>query len=241
MLPIETIITQINKHHSNAMKQAKDAVESAKAAGELLLQVKATQPHGAWTSWLKAHLNVSDRQAQRYMSIAKGKPVPLRKLAGKTDTVSVFAEELFVPLPRHISFAKDVGSKDNHYLVESCSEYPDFFFITHITNDDSPDNMTIRPVEALAVHDTLIYYGMSDPLSTKWLIKKSIGVMEAGESLFGKSENPPKHVAPRLSPRPMNIKTGEIDWDYYDREYKHTDEFMRIMNLELKKGTSESS
>ena len=111
MLPIQTIIDQINTHHKNATKHAKDAIESAKAAGELLLHVKATLPHGMLTSWIKANLNVSDRQAQRYMAVAQGKPVPLRKLAGKTDTVSVFAEELFVPLPRHISFAKDVGSK----------------------------------------------------------------------------------------------------------------------------------
>jgi len=241
MLPTQSIIDQINAHHQNAIKQAQNAIESAKAAGELLLQVKASLPHGTFTSWIKNNLNVSDRQAQRYMAVAQGKPVPLRKLVDKTDTVSVFTDELFVPLPRHISFAKDVGSKDNHYLVESCSEYPDCFFITHIPNDDSPCQMTARPVEAFAVHDNLIYYGMSDPLSSKWLIKKSIGVMEAGESLFGKSENPPKYVIPRLSPRPINIKTGEIDWDYYDREYKHTDEFMRIMNLELKNGKLESN
>ena len=42
MLPTQSIIDQINTHHTNAMKQAKEAVQSAKAAGELLLQVKAT-------------------------------------------------------------------------------------------------------------------------------------------------------------------------------------------------------
>ena len=89
MLPIQTIIDQINSHHKNATKHANDAVESAKAAGELLLHMKATLPHGTLTSWIKANLNVSDRQAQRYMAVAQGKPVPLRKLAGKTDTVSV--------------------------------------------------------------------------------------------------------------------------------------------------------
>ena len=89
MLPIETIITQINKLHINAMKQAKEAVESAKAAGALLLQVKASLPHGTWTTWLNANIDVSERQAQRYMATAKGKHVPLLLLANKTDTVSV--------------------------------------------------------------------------------------------------------------------------------------------------------
>ena len=89
MLPTQTIIDQINTHHKNATKHAKDAVESAKAAGELLIQVKATLPHGTWTNWLNSNLDVSERQAQRYMSAAKGKDVPLLLLADKTDTVSV--------------------------------------------------------------------------------------------------------------------------------------------------------
>ena len=41
MLPTQTIIDQINTHHKNATNQIKDAVESAIAAGKLLLQVKA--------------------------------------------------------------------------------------------------------------------------------------------------------------------------------------------------------
>jgi hypothetical protein len=100
MLPTQSIIDQINTHHTNAMKQAKEAVQSAKAAGELLLQVKATLPHGTWTDWLKSHLNVSDRQAQRYMAVALGKAVPVRKLAGKSDTVSV------LPRPKNIGIWK---------------------------------------------------------------------------------------------------------------------------------------
>jgi hypothetical protein len=89
MLPIATIILQINHHHRLAFRQANDAVANAKAAGQLLLQVKASVPHGQWTAWVKANLEVSDRQAQRYIAVAQGKPVPLRKLADKTDTVSV--------------------------------------------------------------------------------------------------------------------------------------------------------
>jgi hypothetical protein len=157
MLPTQSIIDQINTHHSNAMKQATGAVESAKAAGKLLLQVKASLPHGTWTSWLKDNSNVSERQAQRYMAAAKGKKVNILEAAVKTDTMSDLAERIFVPLPRHMYLAKDVGSIDNHYLVESCSEHPDFFFITHIIlkggdQDVSQDEMTARPVEALAVH-----------------------------------------------------------------------------------------
>lgn len=237
MLPIETIITQINSLHLLASKQANDAIANANVIGHLLIQVKATKSHGEWTSWLKEHLTVSDRQAQRYMAVAQGKNVPLRKLAVKTDTVSVLKSKIFVPLPRHIYFAKDVGSPDNHYLVESCSVHPDCFFVTHINaqkadQDINQDEMTARPVEAFAVHDTLEYFGMADPLGVKWKVKKSQGVMEAGETLYGPSENPPKHVVPRLSPRPINIETGEIDWGQPYRDVKLSEEFKQLMKLE---------
>lgn len=91
MLPIETIITQINAHHEIATKQARQAMESAKAAGRLLLEVKASIPHGMFTKWIQDHLSVSDRQAQRYMALAQGKAIPIRNLAAKTDTVSVLS------------------------------------------------------------------------------------------------------------------------------------------------------
>jgi hypothetical protein len=245
MLPTQSIIDQINTHHTNAMKQASDAVESAIAAGKILLEAKSNVPHGTWKEWLKTHIYVSERQAQRYMAAAKGKKVNILELAGKNDMMSDLAGRIFVPLPRHMYFAKDVGSIDNHYLVESCSEHPDFFFVTHIIikgndQDTSQDEMTARPVEALAVHENLIYFGMTDPLEAKWLKKRINGVMEAGESIYGPSENPPKYVVPRLSPRPINIETGEIDWDYYDRDYEHTGEFKQLIELESKNNKTDS-
>jgi hypothetical protein len=236
MLPIETIITQINTHHQKAMKQAKDAVGSAKAAGQLLLQVKDTIPYGEWTNWIKANLTVSDRQAQQYIAVAQGKAVPLRKLASKTDTVSDFENQIFVPLPRHVYFAKDIGSPDNHFMVESCSEYPDFFFVTNVRNNEDPDEITVRPVEAIAVHDTLIFFGMPEPLNVNWLVKKSQGVMEAGQTLYGSSSSKPKRVLPRLSPRPINLETGEISWDQPYRNVELSEEFKRLMKLEASNG-----
>lgn len=88
MLPIETIIIQFNRHHENAMRLANGAVDSAKAAGQLLLLAKKVTPHGCWIKLLETDLNVSPRQAQRYMAIAQGKAAPLRELTGKNDTVS---------------------------------------------------------------------------------------------------------------------------------------------------------
>lgn len=86
----QNIVDLINHHHDQAFSLARGAIAQAKAAGTLLMQVKASLPHGEFTKWIKANLTVSDRQAQRYMAIAQGKPVPIRKLAkDKSVTASV--------------------------------------------------------------------------------------------------------------------------------------------------------
>jgi hypothetical protein len=96
-----TIAADIDRHHAEAIACAASAVEHAKAAGTLLLQVKAQLPHGEFVPWMQAHLAVSKRQAQRYMTAAMGKPAPARIAAKpapadapetvKSDTVSLLA------------------------------------------------------------------------------------------------------------------------------------------------------
>ncbi len=93
MQELSTFVTQINELHTSASSKARQAINDAKAAGELLLQVKATLPHGTFKKWIADHLNVSVRQAQRYMYVAQGKPHALRNLAGKSDTVSLLENE----------------------------------------------------------------------------------------------------------------------------------------------------
>ena len=94
-MELQNIAHQINHHHEQAHGKALEAIEHAKAAGELLLRIKAALPHGTFTKWIEVNLTVSDRQAQRYIAVAKGKPMPIRQLAGKTDTrVSVFKPEV---------------------------------------------------------------------------------------------------------------------------------------------------
>ena len=88
-MELETIANQINHHHKKAHAFAVDAVEHAKTAGMLLLQVKDSYPHGNFSRWVKANVQVSLRQCQRYMAVAQGKPIAIRQLAGKNDTVSL--------------------------------------------------------------------------------------------------------------------------------------------------------
>ena len=81
-------ITEINRLHQLATKTASEAVEYAKQAGQLLLNVKVQLPYGAFGNWIDQNLTVSSRQAQRYMAVAQGKQIAVRELASKYDKVS---------------------------------------------------------------------------------------------------------------------------------------------------------
>ena len=59
-----------NDYAADAERQLRSAVDSARAAGDLLLQIRKQIRHGGWTEWLKQHWNHSDRVAQKYMQIA---------------------------------------------------------------------------------------------------------------------------------------------------------------------------
>ena len=59
-----------NDFAADAERQLRSAVESARAAGDLLLQIRKQIGHGGWGDWLKQHWNHSDRVAQKYMQIA---------------------------------------------------------------------------------------------------------------------------------------------------------------------------
>jgi hypothetical protein len=40
-------------------------------AGEALIKAKAAYGHGKWLAWLKQNIRFNERQAQRYMGLAK--------------------------------------------------------------------------------------------------------------------------------------------------------------------------
>lgn len=93
--------TQINAAHTLAMQHAEQAIDHARRVGRLLLEVKQSLPHGEFQTWLDANVAFSKRQAQRYLSAAAGKPLPVRKIAAlpKSDTVS-YLTLADIPMPR---------------------------------------------------------------------------------------------------------------------------------------------
>ncbi len=88
MLTFESHGQEINRRHLLAHEAANDAIEHAKAAGVLLLEIKSRLKHGQFQHWVSANAQMSLRQAQRYMAVAQGKSIPLKGLIEKNDTVS---------------------------------------------------------------------------------------------------------------------------------------------------------
>jgi hypothetical protein len=46
-------------------------LEHAAECGRLLQQAKEACPHGQWLTWVEANLSFKERQAQKYMRIAR--------------------------------------------------------------------------------------------------------------------------------------------------------------------------
>lgn len=88
MSTLATTATEINRLHQEARASAESAVESAKAAGKLLLEAKASMKHGEFLPWIDANTSVSPRQAQRYMAAALGKSGSVRDVFPKSDMMS---------------------------------------------------------------------------------------------------------------------------------------------------------
>jgi hypothetical protein len=80
------IATQINAAHQQAIAHADKAIDFAKEAGVLLLDVKAGLSHGEFLPWVRNNLDVTPRQAQRYIATTQGKPKSPSAI--KNDTVS---------------------------------------------------------------------------------------------------------------------------------------------------------
>ncbi|MDZ4780764.1 MAG: DUF3102 domain-containing protein [Planctomycetia bacterium] len=67
---LETLASQINQAHADAIDSARTTMAYARMVGDLLLQAKGVAGHGAWLPWLEANVKFSVRTAQGYMRIA---------------------------------------------------------------------------------------------------------------------------------------------------------------------------
>ena len=186
-----TAAAEINRWHDLAEKHAGQAVEHARRAGALLMQVKAELKHGEFIPWMEKNIRVTPRQAQRY--IAAAKPVPIRAIKNdKASHLEVDAPRLFAGEPPAPQFVPEPGMCHAHvaddetvYLVEPSSLHPGFFFVSRLNNDSESYDYTRRPIGAEWVEDSLQYYGLGDPAAANWRVKKTAGVLTAMETFDG--------------------------------------------------------
>lgn len=126
-------ISEINREHALALRHADKAIEHAKRAGELLIEVKNALPHGEYLPWLAENVTVSPRQAQRYMRAALGKPLPIRAI--KSDTVSFLPPRS--PVMAHVFFGSvtdDILDAEILMMQES-ADAPGYFYIAFLSGD----------------------------------------------------------------------------------------------------------
>lgn len=187
----------INSEHAKASKHADRAVEHARRAGELLLEVKSHLPHGEWILWLTANCEVSDRQAQRYMRAARGLPIsPQRiKYDAMADLKSIVSGEVAdMPNLSSVEAAKLIPTigqwitttvDDAAFHVVPSKEYPTMFHVSKLcrspalgsdqnaeTDDDGEPASwycgTRSPVPPSMVDQRLKHYGLACPSNCEW-------------------------------------------------------------------------
>ncbi len=172
------IAAEVNAEHAAALRHAGDAVEHARRAGEVLLRAKAELPHGNFLPWLSNNCAVSERQAQRYMSTAQGKRLPLRAI--KNDTVSdlPLREPEFVPTPGCVMSCR-VGERA--FVIEQSVE-PAHFFATAFAllgTDDASVECLTRPIRSDHIECALHQLGLPEPAAASWRIRRCTPVSVA--------------------------------------------------------------
>jgi hypothetical protein len=203
---------EINRLHQLASKTAAEAVEHAKQAGELLIEVKAQLRHGQFYPWIDKNLTVSPRQAQRYMAVAQGKPLPVLELAAKCDTMSHLPRYDKVSHLSNVFSSEEIDSlvdgtwtpkwtpeaghwytavnKNGAYWVVPDLKRPDKFHVSRLYGEEAEDDDglfdgTRWAESAERVEITLRSFLLSAPEKTVWQTFKRAGLTEP----FGAPEN----------------------------------------------------
>jgi hypothetical protein len=174
---LATWATDINHHHQQACLRAGEAINHAIEAGKLLVKVKQKLPHGEFGGWLEKNLDVTDRQARRYMAAAQGKPVPARVIASKRTPVSVLPapaktlHDYFSPswIPMK-GYTYSCATDDGAFWVAHSKAHPGFFHVSHLTEETYSG--TRRPVAGLTVEYMLQGYGLAVPEDASWEVMK---------------------------------------------------------------------
>ena len=72
--PSATLAKEINEALAESNRLAESAVIEAARAGSLMIKAKKQVPHGSWGQWIQQHCHMTDRNARRYMQLARELP-----------------------------------------------------------------------------------------------------------------------------------------------------------------------
>jgi hypothetical protein len=181
-------VNEINNLHKSAINSANNAVNYAKKIGQLLLEIKAELPHGKFSSWVADNIDVSERQAQRYMQAASGKNLRISDFSLKNDMMSDLKEDdpkyrmlnpVWIPPNGHWFKCID---QDSIYIIAPDRLHPEDFHITKFkllkgsTIDDPKIDWdknqeiewTRQPVMAKKVEGMLQVMGLFYPETKAW-------------------------------------------------------------------------
>lgn len=196
MSELSNKVNAINDLHKLAITSANDAVNYAKQIGQLLLEAKAELPHGKFLNWINDNIDVSQRQAQRYMQAASGKDLCLSDFSPKNDMMSHLNEEnpkdrMFNPvwIPPDGHWFKCID-QDSIYIIAPDRLHPEDFHITKFkllegsTIDDPKIDWeknkevewTRQPVMARKVEGMLQVMGLFHPETKDWKFMVKEGV-----------------------------------------------------------------
>jgi hypothetical protein len=92
--PLLDLVSKIKTALEAVTSARKNLVVHAIIAGDALLEAKATMGHGEWGPWLEKYCSLSERTAQRFMSLAKNKARLQSKSANLADLKLTEAEKL---------------------------------------------------------------------------------------------------------------------------------------------------
>ena len=108
------LANRIRAAHTEVISATRHIVTHAIAAGDLLIGAKKALDHGQWLPWLKDNCDLSERTANRYMNVAKGKAkleqLARDKSASVSDLTLVEAYRLFAD---NEAAHNDAKRKDN--------------------------------------------------------------------------------------------------------------------------------
>lgn len=189
---LATTATKINRHHALATKKADEAIQHAREAGRLLLEVKVALGHGQFGAWCRENVRVSQRTCERYMAACRKTTEQLHAPAPNSDKLTKSPAPTSPEIPEHLAgifspnWRPTVGQwhfavTDEHgtvWVVPDASDPGLFHLSRHYEKgSESLYDGTRKPIEAWLVEDYLrLQYGIEDAWLLPWRSKQKPGL-----------------------------------------------------------------